>query len=118
MGEIDNEINETSNKINRSYFSGAEGNGCFIDLHAQHIKYMNSKFGSKCSYADYVKEKAWLFDTIAKKHRTSKQYNSYLTNLVKYMEDFFAEVNHSNPWRRYVKIVLTYFLRTPKSKKM
>jgi splicing factor 3A subunit 3 len=73
----------------RTNFSGEEALGRYLDLHAQHIKFMNSKFGNKCCYADYVKEKAWSLNTIAEKYRTSKQYISYLSELVKYLESFY-----------------------------
>jgi splicing factor 3A subunit 3 len=69
-------------------FTGEEGYGRFLDLHEQHLKFINSKFGSKCSYVDYLREKVWNFQTISLKYRSSKEYTSYISGLLTYLESF------------------------------
>merc|ERR1712113_973357 len=70
-------------------FTGEEAYGRFVDLHVLHNKFINSKFGTKCEYIEFVKDKAWSIDYITWENRITKEYRSYLSELLTYLEGFF-----------------------------
>jgi splicing factor 3A subunit 3 len=72
------------------HFSGEEGYGQYLDLHALHLQYINSKFGSSCDYFEYLKDSAWALNKIEEKYRNSTEYRSYLSSMVRYLEDFYT----------------------------
>ncbi|CAG8510432.1 3533_t:CDS:2 [Racocetra fulgida] len=71
-------------------FSGEEGSGRFLDLHALHEQYVNLKNVKKIDYLTYLSE----FDNFADYSRENKhgEYIKYLEELRSYLESFFKRV--------------------------
>jgi len=107
LKESEVEIGRVPLEFPQPIFTGEECYGRFLDLHVLHARYVNSKFGSKCSYADYLTEKAWTMHPISNKHRLTKQYSEYLTELLGYLEDFYCR---REPLASLDKIYKTIFL--------
>jgi splicing factor 3A subunit 3 len=72
-----------------AHFTGEEGYGRFLDLHGLHSKYVNSKFGFKCDYIEYLKNEAWMVHGLPRGYRVSKLYRAYLFDLLGYLEGFY-----------------------------
>merc|ERR1740138_857656 len=85
---LDSFEGEVPVEITYPNFTGEEGFGCFLDLHVQLLHFMNSKFGSKCSYTEYIKEKMWAFHNVSMRSRKSNEYMIYLSGLLEYLESF------------------------------
>ncbi|CAG8475925.1 582_t:CDS:2 [Diversispora eburnea] len=71
-------------------FSGEEGCGRFLDLHALHEQYVNLKNVKKIDYLTYLSE----FDNFADYPKENKhgEYIKYLNDLRSYLESFFKRV--------------------------
>ncbi|CAG8549036.1 25773_t:CDS:2 [Dentiscutata erythropus] len=71
-------------------FSGEEGSGRFLDLHALHEQYVNLKNVKKLDYLTYLSE----FDNFAEYPKENKhgEYIKYLEDLRSYLESFFGRV--------------------------
>ncbi|KAG9292879.1 hypothetical protein G9A89_016241 [Geosiphon pyriformis] len=71
-------------------FSGEEGSGRFLDLHALHEQYVNLKSIKKLDYLTYLGE----FDHFSDYPKENKhgEYIKYLKDLRTYLESFFRRV--------------------------
>ncbi|KAG1663564.1 hypothetical protein FOA52_013184 [Chlamydomonas sp. UWO 241] len=73
----------------RLEFSGDEGLGRFLDLHEHYQAFINSKFGKKFEYFEYVGSFAADLKEVAKAHKGSKAYREYLESLHTYLLHFY-----------------------------
>ncbi|CAI2161914.1 8692_t:CDS:2 [Funneliformis geosporum] len=71
-------------------FSGEEGSGRFLDLHALHERYVNLKNVKKTDYLTYLTEFDH-FSEYPKEHKYG-EYLKYLQELKSYLESFFKRV--------------------------
>ncbi|PKC73150.1 hypothetical protein RhiirA1_530621 [Rhizophagus irregularis] len=72
-------------------FSGEEGSGRFLDLHALHEQYVNLKNFKKTDYLTYLSEFDHFSD-YPKEHKNNGEYLKYLKELKNYLESFFKRV--------------------------
>ncbi|CAG8537474.1 18408_t:CDS:10 [Acaulospora morrowiae] len=81
--------NETDDELDK-LFSGEEGCGRFLDLHALHEQYVNLKNVRKLDYLTYLSE----FDNFSDYPKENKhgEYLNYLQSLRDYLESFFKRV--------------------------
>ncbi|KAK9728721.1 Pre-mRNA-splicing factor sap61 [Basidiobolus ranarum] len=84
------EYDEENDGLDR-LFSGEEGFGKYLDLHALHDQFVNLKNVKKLNYLTYLSE----FDNFATIPKQAKnlEYRKYIQSLQSYLEDFIKRVN-------------------------
>jgi len=74
-------------------FSGEEGSGRYLDLHAAHREYVNAKaFGERCEYAAFL-SKLKEGGAVALAPRSAKSgaaYATFVNSITRYLEGFHA----------------------------
>ncbi|CAG8556524.1 7632_t:CDS:10 [Ambispora leptoticha] len=88
--EFINQAKENGEDDLDKLFSGEEGSGRFLDLHALHEQYVNLKNIKKLEYLTYLGE----FDHFSDYSKENKhgEYVKYLADLRNYLESFFRRV--------------------------
>merc|ERR1711920_28895 len=74
-----------------------------------HNKFINSKFGTKCEYIEFVRDKAWSLHCITWENRITKEYRSYLLELLAYLEGFFSRSNSLGSLNKIYKHITSDF---------
>ncbi|GLU09488.1 hypothetical protein SLE2022_263480 [Rubroshorea leprosula] len=72
-------------------FTGEEGFGRYLDLHALYNQYINSKFGKPIDYSAYLDAFSQM-QNIPLKLKSARQYRKYMENLLEYLMDFFRRI--------------------------
>lgn len=70
-------------------FSGEESFGRYLDLHELHSSFINSSFGRKVDYAEYL-DTIFNFSELPLILRTTKEYRSYLDRLLEALRSFHS----------------------------
>ncbi|KAK9665278.1 hypothetical protein RND81_14G102100 [Saponaria officinalis] len=89
-------------------FSGEEGFGRYLDLHEFYNRYINSKFGERKEYTAFLD----VFSQpqlIPRKHKMTKQYKEYITDLLEYLISFFERTEPLQDLDRIFSKVATEF---------
>ena len=75
-------------------FSGEEGHGRFLDLHAQHLAFRNAPFGdAECSYVAFLADVgAAQMAAIPRARKFSAAYAAYLESTRAYLQGFHEKV--------------------------
>ncbi|KAL9225751.1 hypothetical protein vseg_001640 [Gypsophila vaccaria] len=70
-------------------FSGEECLGRYFDLHQLYNRYVNSEFGSRVSYIDYLSQFPAVDDeTISSRMKRKKEYEDYIAEVLEYLVSF------------------------------
>lgn len=81
-------------------FSGEEGSGRYLDLHAAHREYVNAKaFGTRCEYAAFL-SKIKEGGAVALAPRSAKSgaaYAAFVDSIAGYLKDFHARTQPLQP---------------------
>mmetsp|Transcript_40482 Transcript_40482/g.89949 ORF Transcript_40482/g.89949 Transcript_40482/m.89949 type:complete len:508 (-) Transcript_40482:699-2222(-) len=70
-------------------FTGEEGLGRYLDLHEHFMRFVNSKFGKKLEYNEYVSGFGEHLTGVPKSQKSTKQYRDYLQQLCNYLKSFY-----------------------------
>ncbi|KAL5709675.1 hypothetical protein ACHQM5_020335 [Ranunculus cassubicifolius] len=73
-------------------FSGEEGFGRYLDLHKLYNEYVNSKFGRKIEYSEYLDVFAQASD-VEKIRKFGRRFGEYLEHLLEYLVGFFKRID-------------------------
>ncbi|GJT11005.1 splicing factor SF3a60 [Tanacetum coccineum] len=68
-------------------FSGEEANGRYLDMHALHNEYVNSRIGKEVDYASFL-EVFSLLQVIPQKLKKTRAYKEYLSDMLVYLMSF------------------------------
>lgn len=69
-------------------FSGEESLGQHLDLHEHYNFYINSRFGTKMEYYEYLTI-VTKFENVPRHHKTTNKYREYIEKLLSYLESFY-----------------------------
>lgn len=83
-------------------FTGEEGFGKFVDIHANFMEFVNSKFGSKISYYEYLSTFT-KFEQLPKRAKYTKAYMEYLQHLFQYLQSFFERTQPLAQFEKQMK---------------
>lgn len=80
-------------------FSGEEGDGRYLDLHAAHRAYVNTRFGRKVDYATFLGtlSGAGAAALAPRSAKSSPAYTSFVVGLSEYLEGFHARTSPLQP---------------------
>lgn len=123
-------------EVPKPEFTGEEGWGRFLDLHALHTRFINAKFGRRVEYPEFVQEAAWGCAAAPRSLRSTRAYRwvlhsgraasgsatpmptttsphgpcrEYLSDLVEYLEGFYRRSNPLGSLDKVYKKTLAEF---------